>query len=451
MRARIALGCLGVCIALSAASSPGRAETTLGHWDPSEGAKVKLSADGKASVRFLTWHQVWLRHTELNPGSVVREQVRDDVTDIGLRRSRFMIYAKATADLTIVLHIGINNQSTVGGGFGAGTDGPKKPQIFVHDAWGEQRVFGDLLFVGAGLHYWNGISRMSNASTITFLAIDSPILHWPTIDKTDQFARMIGVYAKGEVGKAHYRVAVNEPFVTDSKPGERKADFAPDVRTFAVQGYANVDLLDKESHALPFFNGTYLGKKRVFNVGAGFFLHPDGAVWLEGGERKHGNVFLRGVDVFLDLPFAKKTQAITAYASLLRYDLGPNYLRNVGIMNPSTGLAKDAPSSMIGAGNAAPIIGTGAIAYAQAGWLLPWDLGRAGRLQPYAAMTVARFDALDDRVVIPEAGLNWFLEGHHAKLTLHGRSRPVFAAQPSGRPAESGRKAEIILQGQVFF
>ncbi|MBI2389399.1 MAG: hypothetical protein HYV09_07360 [Deltaproteobacteria bacterium] len=427
------------------------ARAVAAEWDPGEGAKLKLSADGKASIRFLTWHQVWLRHGELNPGSIVREQERDTATDIGIRRSRFLIHARPTADLTIVLHFGINNQSTVGGGFGAGTDGPKKPQLFVHDAYGEQRVLGQALYLGAGLHYWNGISRMSSASTVTFLGIDSPIVHWPTIDKTDQFARMIGVYAKGELGRAHYRVALNQPFVTESKPAERRADFASDTRTFAVQGYAKIDLFDKESHALPYFAGTYLGKKRVLSLGVGWFYHPRGAVWLEDGARVHGAVLLRGLDAFLDLPMDRGRQALTAYASLLHYDLGPNYLRSVGIMNPSTGLATDGRTSINGAGNAAPILGTGTIVYAQAGWLLPGTLGDAGRLQPYVAFTLARFDALDDRVTIPEAGVNWLIVGHHAKLTLHARSRPVFFAQPDGRPRAEGRKGEVIVQGQFFF
>lgn len=420
-------------------------------WKLSDGAKIKLSADGKAFIRFMTWHQFWGRYTEMNPGSVVREVEHGSTLDFGLRRSRALIYAKPTDDLTIVFHFGINNQSTVAGGYGAGTDGPKKPQMFIHDAYGEHRVIGDYLFFGAGLHYWNGISRMTSASTITFLAFDSPIIHWPTIDKHDQFARQMGAYVKGELGPAHYRIALNQPFVTPSLPAVDKADLSSDVRTMALQGYLNVDLLEKESHALPYFTGTYIGKKKVFNLGAGWYWQKDGAVWLEGTERKFGKVLLGGLDAFLDLPFDGGKHALTAYASFLHYDFGPNYIRNVGIMNPSTGLFPGSTASFNGAGNAAPIIGTGNVVYGQAGYLLPFDLGNAGKLQPYAAITWAKYEALADAVTIPEAGLNWFVDGHNAKLTLHYKSRPVFVPVTGGKPKLDTHKSEVILQGQVFF
>lgn len=54
---------------------------------------------------------------------------------------------------------------------------------------------------------------LSNASTLNFLTLDQPrpFVHWHSLGITDQFARHLGVYAKGEIGKFDYRLAINAP------------------------------------------------------------------------------------------------------------------------------------------------------------------------------------------------------------------------------------------------
>ena len=44
------------------------------------------------------------------------------------------------------------------------------------------------------------------------------------------------------------------------------------------QGYVSWEFLEQESNLLPFNVGTYLGTKRVFNLGGGFFYNQDGMV-----------------------------------------------------------------------------------------------------------------------------------------------------------------------------
>ena len=57
----------------------------------------------------------------------------------------------------------------------------KKPQIFVHDIWNEYAVIPQTkesdfsLAVGAGLHYWNGISRKSSSSTMGYMTADGTL------------------------------------------------------------------------------------------------------------------------------------------------------------------------------------------------------------------------------------------------------------------------------------
>jgi hypothetical protein len=65
-----------------------------------------------------------------------------------------------------------------------------KNQLFFHDAWNEYAVIlpGEAgkfsLSLGAGLHYYMGLSRMTMASTLNFLTVDSPIFTWPLIDNS---------------------------------------------------------------------------------------------------------------------------------------------------------------------------------------------------------------------------------------------------------------------------
>jgi hypothetical protein len=183
----------------------------------------------------------------------------------------------------IVSHWGINNQSFVNGG-GAGTlgtgssalgQGGKRPQIYIHDAYTEFAVKPGKLHLGAGLHYWNGVSRFSSHSTLNFMTIDAPIVNWYNIETTDQFARQLGLYAKGQLGKFDYRLHLNKPFafgVPISTVNSQNAVNALN-ENWSTGGYINYMFWDKESNVLPYFVGSYLGSKKVLNIGAGWYSH----------------------------------------------------------------------------------------------------------------------------------------------------------------------------------
>ena len=402
-----------------------------------QGVRLDLDESGDTYVRFITWHQLWTRFTEYNPGTEVQGNADESGFDVGLRRSRFLAYGRLADDVLILMHIGINNQTF---------NNARKPQLFVHGAWVEYDVVdGPLsLSMGGGLHYWHGISRQTNASTLNFLTLDAPILNWPTIERSDQFARSLGIYAKGKLEKIDYRVALNRPFATDRTMGEA-ADYNPNMNTFSVEAYLSYQFLEQEGNLLPYTVGTYLGKKRVFNLGAGFLYHPDSMARLPEGasDPEIYDSLLFGADAFLDLPLgnAETSGALTSLLTYYYYDLGPNHLRNVGIMNIGSG-----GTSANGAGNAYPTIGTGHHVHLQTGYLLPSRYLLGQQLQIYGAGLVSLFDALDDPSVLIEAGANWHLIGHHAKVTVHYRNRPIFADT-----TVEDRAHEAIVQTMIFF
>ncbi|MEZ4385734.1 MAG: hypothetical protein R3A79_30725 [Nannocystaceae bacterium] len=415
--------------------------------DPSSiydgGIRWTLGSRQQHWLRMITWHQLWTRYTELNPGSEVNGEAREHQFDVGLRRSRILFLGNIDDRFQILAHFGINNQTF---------NNARKPQLFIHDATAQVRVFRDYLWVGGGLHYWHGISRMTNTSTLSLLGVDAPIINWPTIERTDQFARNLGLYAKGKIGLFDYRVALNKPFVPgmtvdpELEAPVGAADYDPHNNTVELASYVMFQLFDPEANTLPYATGTYLGTKRVLNLGGGIQWHPD-AMWsqTEAGEVSRHDLFAAAVDVFADLPFAGERGALTAYGVYYYYDFGPNHLRSLGIMNVATG-----GSTLTGPGNATPLIGSGHHFYGQSGYMLPQKWTGRHRLQPYAASQVSRFEALDDVAWIPEVGLNWHLLGHHVKLTATYRNRPIFDVVGERKEVVT-RRSEAILQGQIFF
>ena len=442
--------------------------STISHAQGSElygsGIKFKLNEDGSKYVRMITWHQIWARYTQNNEGSARQTVAQDETFDIGIRRSRFLFLTQISPRFLIVLHAGINNQTSYTGGYNATVDG-KKPQLFMHDVWNEYKVFDKPKFkldFGAGLHYWHGVSRMSSASTLNFLAIDAPIFNWSNIEATDQFARYIGLYAKGKVGKLDYRLHVSEPFLTNTNRALTvgTANYSPLNVNKIYAGYLNYQFFDQESNVLPFTVGTYVGSKKVFNIGAGFSLNND-AMWSKK-ETWTGNDSLLfhdqnlfAVDAFLDIPINKeKGTALTTYIVNYIYDFGPNFVRSIGIMNPASGNAAGEGVSSY-RGNAVPLIGTGNILHGEVGFLLPKSISTKFKLQPYTAFTMSTFEGVKDAegdehgVRIIDAGANIFLEGHHAKITLNYRHRPDFS-QLKQPDFSVTYKPEITVQFQVY-
>ena len=194
------------------------------------GMTVVLDDKGKKYIRFLTWAQVWTTFTDNNPGTV-NAYGRTERQLAGHRPQACSVSHLFAAHGEVPdpaprgdQQPDVHQRRRLGNGAGIGPNGAgKKPQIFVHDIWNEYAVIpqsecGDFsLAVGAGLHYWNGISRKSSSSTMSYMTVDSPIFCWPNIEFSDQFARQFGWYAKGKLHKLDYRVSVNQPFNADDR------------------------------------------------------------------------------------------------------------------------------------------------------------------------------------------------------------------------------------------
>lgn len=431
------------------------------------GLKFNLNPEGTKYMRFIAWNQIWLRSTEMNPGTMIGDEAVSKQEDIGLRRLRLLAYAQISPRYMIVTHIGINNQTFINGG-AVGSNGTggygngKKPGLFFHDAWNEYAVVLPKdekpfsLSMGAGLHYYMGLSRLTMSSTLNYLTIDAPIFNWPLIENSDQFARQIGIFAKGKYNRFEYRLSLNKPFATNQTPTDvTDSDFirAVDnnqIAKWSKAGYFEYQFFDKESNFFPYKVGSYLGTKKMFNIGAGFYTAPSSTKSSINGVAERHAINLFAGDIFVDLPIGNKEKkmALTGYSVFYSYDFGPNYLRNIGIMNEGVAdPAFEGGTALAGPGNLQPMIGTGSIWYTQMGVLLSNKNEKPKvRVQPFAAYTYKNFDALEKASNQFDFGTNFFLDGHHAKITAQYSNRPVY----TGADKIDSYKGEFLIQLQIY-
>jgi hypothetical protein len=358
--------------------------------------KLNLNESGDKYVRFILWNQIWATTNNLNDGQNDGPELNS--VNFSIRRARMLAYAQISDRFLILTHFGLNglsknNMSSTGNTL-------LGPQLFIHDAWGEFKI-NEHLFIGGGLHYWKGLTRLANQSTLNFMTMDAsrPFVHWHSLGITDQFARHMGVYAKGDIGKLEYRVAVNNPLNPANAlgAGQHFGDVDSDIEytgsaipdadgnqlgNMIYEGYFKYALMDKESMKLPYYVGTYMGKKKMLNVGLGFFAQPNGT--YDTLKAEHDNVLHFAGDVFFDHPV--KGGAVNAYASVQSFNYGENYMSRWA--------------------------GTGTTYYAQFGYYT-----EKLKMMPYVSYQYAQYDGLNDDPTALNLGVNYFINGHHAKLT----------------------------------
>lgn len=411
--------------------------------------KFNLNEDGSQYVQAIFFNQAWVRYNQNNPGTTINGHPQSETFDIGLRRTRFQVFGQLSENIFFYTHFGTSNLH-----FNA----TRKQGLFFHDAFAQLKLVNDYLYIGAGLSGWNGLSRYASPSTGTILGVDAPLYQQVTIDVNDQFFRKFSVHAKGRLGKIDYRFALTKP-MSIARSTEQGVDissnslFSPEPPNPQLQGYVKYQFLEKESNDTPYSAGTYLGKKNVFNIGAGF-IHQQNAMWhseneINGIDTVYSALALFAVDIFYDHVLnAEKETAITTYATFSVNDYGKNYVRNIGVMNAANGVNEN--GTFNGAGNAFPMIGTGTTFYAQTGYLFKKGLlGKMGTIQPYAAVQYSQLDLLKDPVLMYEGGFNWLIEGHHTKISFNYQSRPVFEQNNSGDWISTHRRGMFVSQFQI--
>lgn len=423
--------------------------------------RLNLNEEGSHYIKATFLNQVWVRFNQSNPGTTVLGDPSSQTFDYGLRRTRMQLYGQLSDHVGFYFQFGQNNFNYLAGQNGSNS-GNRKNQVFFHDALAEYKVNkkSDLLYLGGGLTITNGLSRFSQPSVVSIMTLDVPVFAQATVDQTDEFSRKLSLYARGQLDKLDYRVVMSDPFPVTSNGAPQagigqNASFAYDQHHKQYQGFFTWNFFDKESHVTPYMTGTYLGKKKVFNLEAGFITQKN-ATWTglatNDPNRTYYNLKLWSVALFYDAPLnTEKGTAFNGYAGYFHTDYGKGYLRYNGIMNPANGTTlAGAPGSSFG--NAFPMFGTGNVMYAQAGYLMKKDLlGDNGTLMPYASIQSAKYDRLDKQMNVYDFGVNWLIKGHASKISLDYQLRPTYAVQGTDLVRASGMRSQVVMQYQIFF
>lgn len=301
-----------------------------------------------------------------------------DLHDFQLRRVYLSVAGRLTPRLGLFAHVATDrlgqdglDVSSVGLGSG----------LAIRDAW---IVFelSDAVKVQAGRMYVPFTRAFGTESTFTLLTLDIPWTQGGVRGSPfypGKVGRDDGVVLWGNVAgnRLQYRFGVAEGVEGAGNPSDE----------LRASGRVSWNFLEPET---AWFNrGTYLGKKRVLAIGAGFDSQDD--LTLDGRPGEDYSAWT--VDAFFDHPLGQG--AGTVEAAWVESRNTPNAVA-------FTSLAPGDDHST---------------AYLQAGYLLPQWSATPGRWQVYGRYERLDVDGSSD-TSFTSAGVSWLLDGHAHKLTL---------------------------------
>ncbi|GLB51378.1 hypothetical protein NBRC110019_04170 [Neptunitalea chrysea] len=403
--------------------------------------RLNLDEEGTTYIKGSVRSMFWARYIDMNPGTMVNNEALANDIDFSVRRLRISIQSQITPKLYFYSLIGGNNINN---------KTEKDWRIRVLDLNIEYELAKEFN-IGIGKHAWDGLSRNLVRSSASLMAVDAPLFSLLSVNKNDDIGRGFGIWAKGQVGKFDYIVSLKKPAPYGVTAQEGVTDYALNNPKLRSSVYVKYEFLDNESNKTAYSGGvgSYLGKKKILNLGVGCLFEPKMTSRLINNEEIFYDFKNWAAEIFYDTPInTNKNTAITLYTGFYHTDFGLNYIRNVGANNYTSD-----GTSFNGAGNAFPMIGTGNTYFFQLGYLLDKNLlGKEkfnGQLQPNIAIQQSYFEALEDPSTVVDLGVNWFFKGHSNKLSVGYQSRPIFNENTSGALVETDRKGMAVLQYQI--
>lgn len=388
---------------------------------------------GNTYIKATLRGQFWTRYAETNPGTTINGEATNQTFDFSIRRYRIGVFAQVTPKLVFYILTGSNNINQK-------TDRPYYIRMLDFYA---QYQFNEQFALGIGKIAWGGPGRYSVFSNRSMLNLDPTIFELFTLDHSDDMGRNLGVYAKGQINKFDYVISLQSPArpTTAQITSFGYAENRPRTR---FSSYVKYEFWDDESSSSSYSGavGTYIGTKKIFNIGVGYVHQAKMLEQTIGTETAYSDYKNLGIDLFLDTPISQRNAAITAYLGYNNVDLGKNYVRNVGV----NGIYDSAGTSFNGGGTAYPMIGTGNTLFFQLGYLLPKPQKGNIRIQPNVGWKYSDFKALNQAVNSYDVGVNVYFNGHYSKLSLNYENRPIFNASTL---KETERKGMVVLQYQI--
>ncbi len=403
-----------------------------------------FGADSTLSIRTIGLIQLQCRYLQLNPNSISPSgETKNATTDIAMTRvciGHFFNYKKLN-----MLYLLGNNAFSIANA--------KQGNFYTYEAYISYNFIPQYFTAGIGQTLYNGISRASSLSISQFMTVDYNHLALPTAGKSDNIGRQFQFFAIGKIKKLEYRAALVRPMLqvgnngaytptlNATTPKLTSYDFPSD--RFGHEAYIAWQFLDLEDIKYSSKSFSYLGAKKIFNIGAGYEFQPRASAYLnENMDTIFSNTLTIAADMYADIPL-KSGAVFSSYAAFYKYEYGKNYIKIAGSMNYFAG-----GNTPQGAGNNEFIIGTGQAAYCHLAYLFAKNITKeAHRLQIYAYVYYKDFQALNQKSFQPGAGINYYLLGQNAKIAIQYYRRNIY----NNQLIISETKNNISAQFQISF
>ena len=379
--------------------------------------------------------QLWLRYSDLNPGTQINNNEVQDFWDISVRRYRLGFKGEVSDKIDFALLLGNNNINI---------KSPNTSPILL-ELYMSYKL-SDHIIITAGKNPWTGLSRYAAPSSSNSLGLDVNFASGPFLNFQDDLYRKFSIAAHGIAGKFDYRAVLSKPMnrVSSSSLSEdAKLTYNPNaVYTSAYVKYQFREL----EPSTPFSGGTYHGTKNILNIGAGFTSQTKSSQSLtsQNDTLTHGARSF-AIDAYYEQALTNN-HSWTLYAAYINHDIGPNYVRNLAannIADAGTGI------SFNGVGNAIPVNGTGDILVFQTGYLQKFqkDMFIEG-VQPYFLTQYSDLEKLEDPIMLYEGGVSFLMNGHNSKFVLGYQNWPVVMKDSS---IKNSRNSLVVLMYQFKF
>lgn len=385
----------------------------------------KFDEAGDTYIRGSFRGQFWARYIETNPGTAINGEPINHSFDVSIRRYRIGFQSQIKKKWFLFMLFGNNNlnQKTL-----------RNNDFRLLDLSVEY-TFSEKFTLGVGKIIFGGAGRFVQFSNGSMLNLDPAVHQLFTLNQYDDIGRNLGIFAKGQLGKIDYTFSLQSPTYHEGSKNSPRLHSS---------SYIKYEFLDNESNRNPYSGGvgTYIGTKKVLNIGFGYNYQPKMMYKEDKNEISFEDYTNFGIDLFVDLPISAKNEAITAYLGYNSIHYKENYVRNIAVNS----IFDNAGTSFNGGGNAYPIMGTGNTLLFQFGYLFGKSEKNNVRFQPNFGWKYADFQGLNQSANSYSFGLNTYFNGHKSKLSFSYDSRPIFDVASK---KVSDRKGMYIVQYQM--
>jgi len=400
-----------------------------------QGLKIKLTESGSSYLKFGIGLQFWYRNLEMNPGTINKasELPISNYSDFALRRMRLSTLVNYEGRHYLYTQFGLTSHASYG---------DLHSGVFFHDLWYKAKI-ANKTYLGAGLHMWNGLSRLSNVTYATQITLDNPAINFPNVNVSDDFVRQYGVFFQGQLNRIDYAFSINQPLLSNNSSkilndseiiskGNYDIAYNRYYSNFSYNGYVSYSFLNTESVATtPFKKMTYYGKKGDFlTIGAGFQYANDASGILRNQNgtdyvEQHHQLSL-SADLWYEHALVNES-AFTIYAVYYNYDYGDNYLKSGAVMNGFSASDPNAPTAAQGAGISQFTNGTGHALYFSTSYVIPTTIiNSKKKLMPFYALTYKDYEGVNEASFQHEFGAQYLILGDHLKLSAQYATRPIY-------------------------